>query len=189
MQLRLKEKRSAEERVKQEKENAKLIANLAKKFEQNLALIKKAKQQDEHKQRKDNILQLRARLKRINYYLGRKELRDGEDPVLTLQQLQIVQLVESSAFLFVSDKPVQGYWSRDLWSGKPKYTAPFNDFIDYGANIQQWTNEITNGRIYKWFEEVQSWTSWTNVWPLLLEKKTKYLREIAILTERGQART
>ncbi len=83
-----------------------------------------------------------------------KELREGEDTVLTLQQLQIVQPVEGSMFLKVSDKPVKGYWARDRWSGKPKYIPPMRYFVDYGANIQRWSNEVTSGRIYKWLGEV-----------------------------------
>ena len=82
----------------------------------------------------------------------------------------------------MSDKPVKGDWARDRWPGKPKYIPPICDFVDYGANIQRWSNIVTNGKIYWWWREVQFWTSWTNVWPLLQTKKTKILGELAALT-------
>ena len=147
VKLRLQEKKNAEEQAKREKETAKWIAALKKETEQKFALVQKTKEQDERKQRKDEILKLRACLKQINYYLGRKELREGEDPVLTLQQLQIVQPVEGSMFLKVSNKPVKGDWLRDRWSGKLKYSPPVHDFIDYGATIQRWSNEVTKGKL------------------------------------------
>ncbi len=193
VKLRLQEKKNAEAEVKWEKDMSKLFANVTKDIErkaeirkketeQKVALMKKEREQEERKRRKDEILKLRACLKPINHYLGRKELREGEDPVLILQQLQIIKPVEGWTFLKVSDKPAKGYWLRDRWSGKLKYSPPVRDFIDYGANIQRWSNEVTNGRIYKWLGEVQFWTSWAAVWPLLQAKRAKYLREIAILT-------
>jgi hypothetical protein len=108
-------------------------------------------------------------------------LREGEDPVLILQQLQVVQPVEGSTFLKVSDKPVKGYWLRDRWSGKSKYIPPVRDFVDYGATIQRWSSQVTNGRLYKWSDEVQYWTTWAKVWPLLQAKKEKILEKIARL--------
>ncbi len=182
VQLRLHEKKDAEEQAKREKETAKLIAAWKKESERKTALIRKAREQDERKRRKDEILKLRACLKPINYYLGRKELMEGEDLVLILQQLYIIQPVEGWTFLRVSDKPVKGYWERDSWSGKPKYIPPMRYFVDYGANIQRWSNEVTNGRIYKWLGEVQFWASWTNVWPLLQAKRAQILRNITALT-------
>ncbi len=183
VQLRLQEKRNAEEQARREKEAAKWIAALIKGTEQKAALLKKEREHKENKRKKDEILKLRVCLKQINYYLGRKELREDDDPVLTLQQLQIVQPVVGWRFLKVSDKPVKGDWARDRWTGKPKYIPPICDFVDYGANIQRWSNEVTNGKIYWWWREVQYWTSWTNVWPLLQAKKTNILGEIAALTD------
>ena len=181
VRLRLKEKNDAEEQAKREKESAKWITTVKKEIERKATFTQKAKDQDERKRRKDETLKLRANLKPINYYLNRKDLREGEDPVLILQHIQIIQPVEGSIFLKVSDKPVKGYWLRDRWSGKPKYVPPMRDFINYGATIWRWS-EVTNGRIYKWSGEVQFWTSWTNVWPLLQAKRTQILREIATLT-------
>ena len=165
-------------RIKEKKEEE---AKKAKENERQAAIRKKEQKQIERKRKMDKGRELRACIKQINYYLGRKELREGEDPVLILQQLQIVQPVEGLRFLKVSSKPVKGDWLRDKWSGKPKYSPPLHDFIDYGATIQRWSNEVTNGRIYRWFREVQSWTSWTNVWPLLQAKKAQILGEIAML--------
>jgi len=181
VKLRLQEKRNAEEQAKREKETAKWVAGFIKEIERKAEIRKKEQKQKEREQRKDDILKLRACLKQINYYLGRKELREGEDPVLTLQQLQIVQSVEGSRFLKVSNKPVKGDWLRDRWSGKLKYSPPLRDFIDYGATIQLWSNEVTKGKLYKWFREVQYWTSWTNVWPLLQAKRAQILGQIAML--------
>jgi len=182
VQLRLQEKKDAEAQAKREKESANWITAVKKESERKATLAQKAKEQDERKQRKDETLKLRACLKQINYYLGRKELREGEDPVLTLQQLQIVQPVEGSRFLKVSNKPVKGYWLRDRWMGLLYYNPPIHDFIDYGATIQWWSNEVMNGKRYKWSREVRYWTSWTNVWPLLQARRTQIPREIAALT-------
>ena len=198
VKLRLQEKKNAEAQVKREKETAKWVAGITKEIERKSesrkketerkgALERKERQQKEDKQIKDEVLKLKEDLKPINYYLNRKDLREGEDPVLTLQQLQIVQPVEGSMFLKVLDKPVKGYWLRDRWSGQLKYVPPMRDFVDYGANIQRWSNEVTNGRIYKWLGEVQFWTSWTNVWALLQAKRVQILREIAALTGSNNA--
>ena len=165
--------------IKEKKEEE---AKKAKENERQAAIRKKEQKQIERKRKMDKGRELRACIKQINYYLGRKELREGEDPVLILQQLQIVQPVEGLRFLKVSSKPVKGDWLRDKWSGKPKYSPPLHDFIDYGATIQLWSNEVTNGRIYRWFREVQSWTSWTNVWPLLQAKRAQIRGEITMLT-------
>ncbi len=165
--------------IKQKKEEE---AKSAKENERQAAIRKKEQEQIERKRKMDKVRELQACLKPINRYLGRKELKEGEDPVLTLQQLQIVQPVEGVRFLKVSDKPVKGCWVRDRWSGKLKYSPPVHDFIDYGATIQRWSNEVTKGKLYKWFREVQSWTSWVAVWPLLQAKRTQYLRQIELLT-------
>ncbi|MFC1861181.1 hypothetical protein ACFLYL_02740 [Chloroflexota bacterium] len=164
--------------IKQRKEEE---AKSAKENERQAAIRKKEQEQIERKRKIDKAGELRACLKPINHYLGRKYLREGEDPVLILQQLQIVQPVEGSMFLKVSDKPVKGYWLRDRWSGQLKYRPPFHAFIDYGANVLR-GSEVSNGRIYKWSEEVQFWTSWVAVWPLLQAKRAQYLRQIALLT-------
>ncbi|MFC2019795.1 hypothetical protein ACFLU4_07630 [Chloroflexota bacterium] len=164
--LRLKEKSDAEERAKQEKEASKAIAALIKETKQEAARVQKDKEHERRRQRNAKIIELRAFLKQLNYYLRRKELQEGEDPVLTLQQLQIVQPVEGSIFLKVSDKPVKGYWLRDRWSGKPKYSPPICDFVDYGAKFDSWSTKVSGGRIYKW-SEVSVWISWRNIWPLL----------------------
>ena len=157
-------------------------AKKAKENERQAAIRKKEQKQIERKRKMDKGRELRACIKQINYYLGRKELREGEDPVLILQQLQIVQPVEGSIYLKISDKSAKGYWARDSWPGKPKYNPPMRDFVNYGANIQRWSNIVTNGKIYWWWREVQFWTSWANVWPLLQAKKTNILGEIAALT-------
>jgi len=183
VKLRLHEKKDTEEQARQEKETAKWVAAMMKKIEQKAALAKKEQRRRETNRRKDEILKLRACLKQIDYYLGRKDLRNGEDPVLTLQQLQIIQPVEGSMFLKVSDKLVKGQWLRDRWSFMPYYTPPVKDFVDYGVVINGWTKEISGGKIHKWFKEVRHWTSWTNVWPLLQVKKTQIPREIAALTD------
>ena len=81
----------------------------------------------------------------------------------------------------MSNKPVKGYWLSDRRMGLPYYNPPIHDFIDYGATIQRWSNEVTNGRIYRWFREVKSWTSWTNVWPVLQAKRAQILCEITML--------
>lgn len=180
--MRLQEKKDTEERARQEKETAKWVAAMMKKIEQKAALAKKEQRQRETNRRKDEILKLKACLKQIDYYLGRKDLRNGEDPVLTLQQLQIIQPVEGSMFLKVSDKPVKGQWLRDRWSGMPYYMPPTKDFVDYGVVINGWTKEISGGKIHKWFGEIRHWTSWTNVWPLLQARRTQIPREIAALT-------
>ena len=181
VKLRLQEKRNAEEQAKREKETAKWVAGITKEIERKAEIRKKEQKQKEREQRKDEILKLRACLEQINYYLGRKELREGEDPVLILQQLQIVQPVEGSRFLKVSNKPVKGYWLRDRRMGLPYYNPPIHDFIDHGATIQWWSNEVTNGKLYKWLREVRYWTSWINIWPLLQAKRAQILGEIAML--------
>ena len=122
----------------------------------------------------------RASLEQINYYLGHRELLAGEDPVLILQQLQIVQPVEGLSFLKVSNMPVKGCWLTDR-IGLRYYNPPIHDFIDYGATIQWWSTEVINGKRYKWLREVRYWTSWTNVWPLLQAKRAQILGEIAML--------
>ena len=182
VQLRLKEKSDAEEQAKREKEAAKWVAAMMKEIEQKAALAKKEQKQRETNRRKDEILKLRDCLKQIDYYLGRKELRNGEDPVLTLQQLHIIQPVEGSMFLKVRDKPVKGQWLRDRRLGIPYYMPPVRDFVDYGVVINGWTKEISGGKIHKWLGEIRYWTSWTDVWPLLQARRTQIPREIAALT-------
>ncbi len=182
VQLRLEEKKDAEEQAKRETENAKRAAEITKELKRKSDLEKKEQNRKENKQRRDEILKLKESLKPINYYLGRKELREGEDPVLILQQLQVIQALKDSVFLRVSDELVKGYLVRSRWSDVTKYVPPFRNFIDYGASIKMWSNEVTNGRVYEWSKEVKFWTSWTNVWPLLQVKKAQILREIAALT-------
>ncbi len=179
VKLRLEEKKNAEEQAKREKENVRWIATVTKEYERQTALEKKEQKREENKRRRDNILKLKESLKPINYYLGRKELKEGEDLVLILQQLYIIQPVEGWASLRVSDKSVQGHWRRNRWSGKLEYMTPIRDFVDYGASIQ--LSKVTNGRLYKWSGEVKFWTTWTNVWPLLRAKKAQILGEIARL--------
>lgn len=181
VKLRLQEKRNAEAQAKREKEAAKWFAGITKDIERKAKIMKKEQKQKEREQRKDEILKLRACLEQINCYLGRKELKVGEDLVLILQQLQIVQPVECLSFLKVSNKPVKGYWLRTR-IGWPYYNPPIHDFVDYGATIQRWSNEVMNGKLYKWLREVRYWTSWTNVRPLLQAKRTNILGEIAALT-------
>jgi hypothetical protein len=182
VELRLQEKKNAEEQVKREKETAKWLAEITKESERKAEIRKKEQKQREREQKKDEILKLRACLEQINYYLGRKELREGEDPVLILQELKIIQPVEGSMFLNVSDRPVKGYWLWHRQMSLPYYNPPIHDFIDCGATIQYWSNEVTNGKLYSWLREVRYWTSWEVVWPLLQAKRTKILSEIAALT-------
>jgi predicted transcriptional regulator len=178
---RLQEKKDAEERAKWEKETAKKIESVVKDIQRKGALERRERQQQQSKRIKDDVLKLRAEIRQINYYLGRKDLKEGEDPVFTLQQLKIIQPVEGWSSLKVSDKPVKGHWQRNRWMGKPEYMPPVRDFIDYGATIQRWSSQVTNGRFYKWSDEVQYWTTWAKVWPLLQAKKEKILEKIARL--------
>jgi len=67
----------------------------------------------------------------------------------------------------------------------PYYIPPYHIFIDYGATINRYSKDVTNGRIYKWLEDVRYWISWINVRPLLQIKKVQISREITALTERG----
>jgi len=179
-QLRLQENRALEERIRRENEQAKQAKQVEKDRERSRKVLEREQERKERIQRKGQITNLKSLLKQIGYYLRRKELKEGEDPVLTLQQLQIIKPVEGSVFLVVSDKLEKGHWLRDSWSGRLKYSAPYCDFIDYGAKIG-WPSEVSGGRIYKWYEEVRSWTSWTYVWPLLQAKRTQILSEIAML--------
>ncbi len=176
---RLQEKKNDAEQAKRNKDNAKWAAAFTKEIEQKTALMKKEQNRKENKRRRDEILKLKESLKPINYYLGRKELKEGEDLILILQQLYIIQPVEGWASLRVSDKSIQGHWQRNRWSGKLEYMPPICDFVDYGASIQ-WS-KVINGRLYKWSGEVQFWTSWANVWPLLRAKKAQISGEIARL--------
>ncbi len=182
VKLQLQKKKNAEAEVKWEKDMSKLVANVTKDIERKVALMKKEREQGERKRRKDEILKLRACLKPINHYLGRKELREGEDPVLILQQLRIIKPVKGILFSRVTEELVRGYWSKDRWSGKPKYSPPTHDFTDYDSKVDSLVKVIFDSKIYKCSEEVHSWTSWAAVWPLLQAKRAKYLREIAILT-------
>ena len=182
---RLREKKDAEEQLKREKENARWIANAAKEYERKIALEKKEQKRKEHERIKGEILKLREYLKQINYYLRRKDLQAGEDLVLILQQLHIIQPVEGFVFLRVSEKLVKGHWLRNRWTGMPYYIPPYHIFIDYGATINRYSKDVTNGRIYKWLEDVRYWISWINVRPLLQIKKVQISREITALTERG----
>jgi hypothetical protein len=181
VQLKLQEKRVAEERAKRENELAKAVAAAMKESKQRALRVQKEKEQEERRQRKAKISELRAYLKQVNYYLRRKELHEGEDPVVILQQIRILQPIEGSIFPRVSDKVVKGYWLRDRWTGKPYYNPPAKDFIDYGAIIDGWSKEVSGGRIYKWPGEVSSWTSWVNIWPLLQTKRTQIINEITKL--------
>jgi len=61
------------------------------------------------------------------------------------------------------------------------YNPPIHDFVDYGATIQWWSNEVMNGKLYKWLREVRYWTRWINIWPLLQAKRAQILGEIAML--------
>ncbi len=180
VQSRLQEKRNVEEQAKREKEIAKSVAAVMKESRQKDVRLQKEKDQEERRQKRAKISELRAVLKTIDYYLRRKDLREGEDPVLILQQLRIIQPVEGSVFPRVSYKIVKGYWIRDRYSGKPKYTPPLSGFMDYGAQINGWSKEVSGSRIYKW-SEVSSWTSWINVWPLLQVRRTQILREITTI--------
>jgi len=179
VESRLREKKDTEEQEKRDEETAKRIEAFKKEIERKAAIAKNEEKRREAKRKKDEINKLKESLKPINYYLGRKELKEGEDLVLILQQLYIIQPVEGWAYLRVSDKPVEGQWRRNKWSGKPEYMPPIRDFVDYGVSIQ-WS-KVTNGRLYKWSGEVKFWTSWTNVWPLLRAKKAQISGEIVRL--------
>lgn len=182
-QRRIQEKSIAEEMVRREKETAKAMAIDEKRSKQAVARQQREKEQELKRQRKAKISELRALLKQVNYYLRRKNLQDGEDPVLTLQQLRIIQPIEGSMFPHISEKIIKGYWLRDRWTGWLYYMPPARDFIDYGAMIDKWSKVVSDGRIYKSFKDVCYWTSWTNVWPLLQAKRARIVKEIATLTK------
>lgn len=182
VQSRLKEISDAKEQVSREKEAARSNAIAMKESKQRAARLQKEKEQEEKRQKRIKISELRAILKTINYYLRRKDLQEGEDPVLILQQLKIIQPVEGSIFLRVSGKIVKGHWFRDRWTGLPYYNPPAQDFVDYGAVINGWSKQVSGGRIYDWLEDVRLCTSWMNIWPLLQAKKTKILSEITMLS-------
>ena len=182
VQLRLKEKSDAEEQAEREKKTAKEMAAIMKESKQKAVLLQREKEQEERRYKRAKISELRAFLKTVDYYLRRKDLWEGKDPVLILQQLRIIQPVEGLMFPRVSDELAKGYWLRDRWSGRLRYSPPIRDFVDYGAEIDGWSNKVSGGRIYKWSGEVQYWTSWTNVWPLLQAKRAQILHEIAMIS-------
>jgi hypothetical protein len=171
VQLRLKEKSDSGEQAKRETEATRKIAAIMKENKRKAARVQKEQEQVGRRQNKAKVMELRAYLKQIDYYLRRKDLREGEDPILILQQLRIIQPVEGSIFPRVSEKIVRGNWLRNGWTGYLYYSPPIRDFVDYGAEIDGWSNKVSGGRIYKWLEDVRFWTSWTNVWPLLQAKR------------------
>ena len=181
VQLRIQEKKDAAEQVKHDKASAKAIAVAAKESEQRAVRIQNEKEQEERRQRKAKTLDLRAYLKQIDYYLRRKDLREGEDPVLVLQQLRVIQPVEGPWFPLLSKEPVRGYWLMDRLSGKQKYNPPIHDFTDYGCKIDGLFKIVVDSKIYEGSGEVQFWTSWKNIWPLLQAKRTQILGEITML--------
>jgi len=181
VQLRLQEKKNTEEQAKREKETAKWIATLTKENKWKAVLLQREKKQEERRYKRVKISELRAFLKTVDYYLRRKDLQEGEDLVLLLQQLKIIEPIEGSLFPRVSNELAKGYWLRDRWLGWLRYSPPIRDFVDYGAEIDGWSNKVSGGRIYKWLGEVQYWTSWTNVRPLLQAKRAQILHEIAVL--------
>ena len=98
-QLRLQENRALEERIRWENEQAKQAKQVEKDRERSRKVLEREQERKERIQRKGQITKLKSLLKQIGYYLRRKELKEGEDPVLTLQQLQIIKPVEGSVFL------------------------------------------------------------------------------------------
>ena len=182
VQLRLQEKSDAEEQAKREKASVKAIAAAMKESKQRATCIQNEKEQEERRQIKAKTLELRAYLKQIDYYLRRKDLREGEDPVLVLQQLRVIQPVEGHLFPLLSKEPVKGYWLMDRLSGKPKYNPPIHNFTDYGCKIDGLLKMVVDSKIYEGSGEVQFWTSWKNIWPLLQAKRAQILGEIAMLS-------
>jgi len=182
VQLRLQEKSDAEEQAKREKASVKAIAAAMKESKQRATCIQNEKEQEERRQRKAKTLELRAYLKQIDYYLRRKDLREGEDPVLVLQQLRVIQPVEGVFSPLLSEDLVGGYWSMDVRSGKPKYSPPTHGFTDYGSKINRLTKMVIDSKIYEGSGEVRFWTSWMNIWPLLQAKRAQILGEIAMLS-------
>ncbi|MFC2122685.1 hypothetical protein ACFLRP_03265 [Bacteroidota bacterium] len=181
VQLRLQEKSDAEEQVKRDKASAKAIAAAEKESKQRAARLQKEQDQEGRRQNKTKIMELGAFLKQINYYLRRKDLREGEDPVLVLQQLRVIRPVEGPFIPSLFKEPVKGYWLMDRLSGKPKYNPPIHDFTDYGCKISRLLKMVVDSKIYDGSGEVRFWTSWTNVWPLLQAKRTQILSEITML--------
>lgn len=160
---RLKEKYEAQERKSQEKEKAQKEALLQKEFER-----------EDKRKRNAKISELREILKRVKYYLRRKELCEGEDPVLTLQQLKVIIHMKGFLNPSLSREFVKGRWSDE--SGELKYIPPCCNFADhhYRRHNNAWIIE----RDYFFIHEVQTWTSWTNIRPLLEAKQIRLLDEI-----------
>jgi len=181
VQSRLQEKSDAEEQAKRETEATSKIAAIMKENKRKAVLLQREKEQEERRYKRAKISELRAFLKTVDYYLRRKNLQEGEDLVLLLQQLKIIEPIEGSLFPRVSNELAKGYWLRDRWLGRLRYNPPIRDFVDYGAEIDGWSNKVSGGRIYKWLGEVQYWTSWTNVRPLLQAKRAQILGEITML--------
>jgi len=181
VQSRLQEKSDAEEQAKRETEATSKIAAIMKENKRKAVLLQREKEQEERRYKRAKISELRAFLKTVDYYLRRKDLQEGEDLVLLLQQLKIIEPIEGSLFPRVSNELAKGYWLRDRWLGWLRYNPPIRDFVDYGAEIDGWSNKVSGGRIYKWLGEVQYWTSWTNVRPLLQAKRAQILHEITVL--------
>ena len=181
VQSRLQEKSDAEEQAKRETEATSKIAAIMKENKRKAVLLQREKEQEERRYKRAKISELRTFLKTVDYYLRRKNLQEGEDLVLLLQQLKIIEPIEGSLFPRVSNELAKGYWLRDRWSGRLRYNPPIRNFVDYGAEIDGWSNKVSGGRIYKWLGEVQYWTSWTNVRPLLQAKRAQILHEITVL--------
>ncbi len=175
---RLQEKKNAQDQAKREKEATKLARVISKELERKKGFQRKEEKRKESDRRKSEIRKLREYLNQINYYIRRKDLKEGEDLVLILQELRIIQPVEGSMFLRISDKPVKGQWIRNINTGIPVYFPPNHNFVDYGATIDRYTKEVTGGRLYKWFEDVRNWTSWESVRPLLFTKRQQILEDI-----------
>ena len=182
VKLRIQEIKDSAEQVKCGKALTKVITVATKEFNQRAVRMQREKELGEKRQKKAKILDLRANLAKLDYYLRRKDLKQGEDPVLILQTLRVIRPVEGPFFPVLSKEPVGGYWPMDRLSGKPKYNPPIHDFTDYGCKINSFLKTVEDSKIYKGSGEVRYWTSWTNVWPLIQAKKAQIRGEITMLT-------
>jgi hypothetical protein len=108
------------------------------------------KKEEEQKQRNIEIAKLKARLKRISYYLQRKRFDAAakEDPIVILQQLGVIS--PTGFYLW----PAQGSWESNGLDGKTEYKPPIRDFVDMGGKPHS-------------YSEIKMWVNWQAIYPLL----------------------
>ena len=163
------------------KERIKQINDKARKD----ALLQKEREREEKRKKNEEISERREILKKLNHYLKREDLSEGEDPVLILQQLKVIVPVDRQILPSPSKEYARGQWIEE--SGKLKYIPPDHRFIDHGSEYTRVGSFVifNVNKVYELSGEVQSWTSWDNVRHLLLAKKVKLLNEINRLTSSG----